>query len=62
MTIKELTREQIIQLKCSLLDLINTEKGKGTSYEELAKADSLISDKEVFEYYDGVNFVPDDFS
>lgn len=58
MTVKELNREQIEELKQRFL----TENADGgISYGELADADSAVSDEEIFREYEGVEFSPDDF-
>ena len=62
MYISELNREQLIELKQSYLIQQNEETGAGTSYDELARADSIISDKVIQEVYSGINFTEDDFS
>ena len=58
MNVKELSRAQLLQLKANYYDDHHPE---GVSYGELAEIDSLVSDEEVIEAYDGVNFVEDDF-
>ena len=58
MTVQELNREQLTQLKQRYYDDRHTE---GVSYGELAAIDKLVSDKEVIDAYDGVDFVEDDF-
>ena len=70
MNVKELTREQLVELKQHYMaELVN----EGTfaevmnrdydepSYSDLANADEIISDDFIFEHYDGVDFVTDDF-
>lgn len=58
MSVKELTREQLIELKqnyyCNVLN-------NNASYGELADIDNLVSDNEIFEEYDGIIFTNDDF-
>lgn len=61
MTVRELNREQLIELKGRYIDDRNAEKGEGTSYQEYAEADYLVSDEEIFTAYDGTEFVEDDF-
>lgn len=61
MKVTELNREQLNELKQSLATLIKDEQGQDVSYEELANATETISDKEVFEYYEGIEFTEDDF-
>lgn len=61
MTVRELNREQLIELKGRYIDDRNAENGEGTSYQWYAEADSLMSDEEIFTAYDGTEFVEDDF-
>lgn len=63
MSVKELTRAQLTQLKGNHLDdLLYEREGRGASYGELAMADELVSDEEVFEAYEGYVFSEEDFS
>lgn len=62
MTIKELTPDQLTQVKQRYYTQKQDEKGKGVSYGELAQINDLVSDAEIFEHYEGVYFVPDDFT
>ena len=57
MTIQQLTREQILQLKQAML----TEQSDTVSYGELIHADQLISDAEVTLRFYGTEFTEDDF-
>ena len=57
MLVEELTRDQLIELKQNLLC-----QRDSTSWGELAEADSIISDEEVFKEYDGTIFSADDFT
>lgn len=34
---------------------------KGLTYQELADADNIIPDDLVFDYFEGTDFVPEDF-
>ncbi len=63
MDVTELSRDQLVELKGKHLDdrLYETE-GRGASYGELADADEIISDEEIFEVYSGYDFSDDDFS
>ena len=54
----ELSREQLIQLKQAML---NSDMDDGVSYDELARADELVSDEDVHNRFAGVRFSPDDF-
>ena len=61
MNVRELSKDQLLELKQSILTERNYANGEGTSYGELAEADSLVSDEEVFAMYDGTVFSDDDF-
>ena len=61
MTVKELNREQLILVKQHYLTMKNDEAGEGTSYYELAEADNLISDQEIFEAEADTDFTEGDF-
>ncbi len=63
MKVKELNRDQLTELKGKYLDSkIYEEEKRGASYGELAQADELVSDSEIFEEYAGIDFVNDDFA
>ena len=59
MSVKELNKEQITQLKqnyyCNVLNI-------NASYEELANINNLVDDIEIYEYYNDTYFVDDDFT
>ena len=64
MKVTELNRDQLVQLKqryltdwCDTLPVPRT-----PSMQELADADSLVEDELVFDYFEGTDFVPEDFS
>ena len=58
MTVRELNRDQLVELKMHYL----TETSKyDVSMYELANADELVSDSEIYSVYAGTEFVPDDF-
>lgn len=61
MKVKELSREQIDQLKQDLICEMNEASGKSTSWSDLVYADDFISDEEVFEKFSNVEFVEEDF-
>lgn len=61
MTVRELTREQLDELKRHDLTRQRDEEGAGISYYELSCAAELISDEAMFEEYDGIEFSNDDF-
>ncbi len=57
MKVQELNRVQLEELK----QRYYTEKNENVSYGELADIDNIVSDKEIFEEYEGVEFTEDDF-
>lgn len=70
MTVRELNRQQLTELKGNYFaELVN----EGTfaevigrdydepSYGDLAEIDNIVSDEFIFEHYDGIDFVNDDF-
>lgn len=61
LTVRELNRDQLNQLKESLATLENDANGDGISLNELLKSHDRIMDVEVYEYFDGVLFSEDDF-
>lgn len=62
MTIIELNREQLTQVKQKYYTDKQAEKGAGVSWGELAQIDELVTDAEIIAEFSGVNFVPDDFT
>lgn len=58
MKVKELSREQLIELKQNYLSTLNND----CSYMDLADADEKVSDQEIFEVFEGTEFTPDDFN
>ena len=61
MTYDELNEDQRTELKQRILMERNEQKGEGTSYEELADADRLVSDEDARAWADGMEFYEDDF-
>lgn len=62
MDVHELSRDQLTELKGNYICEKNEERGEGTSWGEIADADEIISDAEIFEAYAGYEFGNDDFS
>ena len=62
MTIKELTPEQLTQVKQNYYTQKQAEKGEGVSWGELAQINDLVTDAEIIAEFAGVDFVPDDFT
>ncbi len=65
MTVDELTREQLDELKQSyatqLADCGENNEILGISYKELPEAAENIPDEVIFNHYEGVTFTEDDF-
>ena len=61
LTVKDLNRSQIEELKQDYIDMKNREAGIQTSMYDIFNADELVSDKEIYTYYDGYTFTLDDF-
>lgn len=60
MLVRELTGEMLLALKQAFLTEQLDREGRSPSYGELADANELVSDKEVFSEYDGISFSEDD--
>ena len=61
MRVTELNREQLTELKQSMLCDAVDEMGESPSWGDLFEADELISDERVFEEYSNTDFTEDDF-
>lgn len=57
MTVKELNRDQLIELKTTYY----MNNHENVSWGELADIDELVSDEEVYNEYDYITFTEDDF-
>lgn len=63
MTVKELKRSQLQELKIKYLDdLLNEQEGRCISYGEMADIDEIISDEKIFHEFSGYCFTDEDFS
>ena len=58
MTVYDLNRDQLIELKQQYLTNFS---GEEPSYEELADADEIITDEQIYRYCGDMEFSPDDF-
>lgn len=58
MGVRELNRGELIKLK---QNYYCNELGNNASYGELANIDNIVTDEEIFNFYDYVDFVKDDF-
>lgn len=61
MKVRELNREQLIELKQHYYMFDKYEEEQDLSYYELSLIDELVTDAEIFEYYDNHAFSNDDF-
>lgn len=61
MKVTELTRDELTELKTRYYSDLLDKRGESPSYGELAQIDALVTDEEVYEEYDDVDFVKDDF-
>ncbi|MBR5180805.1 MAG: hypothetical protein IKW88_00965 [Clostridiales bacterium] len=61
MKVKDLTRDQLIQLKQHYLTELRISEGTRVSFAEIAEADSLVSDEVIFKEYARITFTEDDF-
>jgi hypothetical protein len=62
MKVTELNRDQLVCLKQAYLcELPQDWFADEPSYQDLANADSIVSDEEIFSHYAGTDFVPEDF-
>lgn len=57
MTVYELAKDQMLELKQSYL----CERDENISYDKLLDADIIISDQKIFSEYGNVEFSKDDF-
>lgn len=62
MKYSDLTNEQKLEFKQHVLTVRNEDRGEGTSYDELANADTLVSDEDAEAHAEGIAFSSDDFS
>ncbi len=58
MGVHELNRDQLVQLKQNYL----CEKQKSVSWGELAAADEIVTDEEIYNEYAHIMFTEDDFA
>lgn len=70
MTVQDLNRDQLAELKCSYYSELVNEGIFGEiigrdydepSYYDLAFVNDIVSDEFIFEHYEGISFVEDDF-
>lgn len=62
MSVKELNREQLEQLKVQYLDnLLMEEEDRNISYGEMVNINDIVSDKLIFDLYGHIIFTDEDF-
>lgn len=61
MSVKELNREQLDELKCNYVMEIAKTEGRFPSYMELALAPSEVPDEKMYELFEHITFTEDDF-
>jgi hypothetical protein len=62
MGVKDLTKEQLAQLKVQYLDNLLMEKeNRNISYGEIANIDDLVDDEIIYDLYGCYMFVDEDF-
>lgn len=61
MKVRELNRDQLIQLKQHYLTELRIKEGTRVSFAEIAEADSLVSDETIYKEYSRITFTEDDF-
>lgn len=59
MSVHDLTRSQLVQLK---QEMLADDMEGDVSWYELAIADDLVTDEQVFGAYEGTSFTEEDFS
>lgn len=62
MTVRELNRDQMIQLKQNYIIEKNAKRNKPVFYTDLSWVDDIIDDDLMFDIYGSVEFSEDDFS
>ena len=62
MSVKDLNKEQLQQLKIRYLDeLLYKKEKRNISYGEMINIDEIVTDEEVYKEYDIYTFVEEDF-
>ena len=61
MRVTELSRDELTELKTRHYSDLLDQRGETPSYGELSAIDELVTDEEVYEAYEDVDFVKDDF-
>lgn len=62
MKVKELSKEQLAELKVRYYDeYLEQVEGRNISYGEIADIHSLVSNRKIFKEYENTDFVEEDF-
>lgn len=61
MTVYELNRDQLTELKQNYYTQLLDERGESPSQYELANIDDYVSDETIYKYYEDTYFSADDF-
>lgn len=62
MTVWQLNRDQMDELKTNYVCELAKARGETPSWGEMADAPDIISDDEIYEIYADISFSPDDFA
>lgn len=61
MNVKELNHDQLVWLKVDLLLIRYGLRGEYPSWSDIAEADSLVTDEDVYKEFADIEFSEDDF-
>ena len=62
MTVKQLNRDMLVELKERyLMEKLDEKENRTPSWGELADADEIVSDDTIYKEYEGYDFCVDDF-
>ena len=62
MNVRELNREQLLELKERYLIDWYASNDRTPSWGEMADAGAIVDDDTIFDYFDGIDFVEEDFA
>ena len=62
MSVTELNRDQLRQLKTDHYTRLMAEQGEGVSLDDYVRIDELVPDEEILKEYVGFDFTDEDFS
>lgn len=68
MTVRNLNRKQLVEIKQNYLSQLEEEgilqemiEEESLSYDVLSRADEIVPDNVIWEHYDGITFTEEDF-